>query len=1386
METPIGVLRIEQNQVSKELSRFRACDPETRSLYCREWAQYIYKKHFVWNAKTQEEVPDSRSVPTSLSAGKYQINFILDNDTDEDDEEAAEERDVYRKEHSALMSKKFEELVESWSSTPGKPEEESLINQVLHACQLWITLPSGYSGLPDLFEPVEFNPYPDAIPLTDDPKDPSQLLDALIIERQALCLPSNCFHLLKNLTGDILLSHTTPTCNHTRPTSRAPSDLDVDRNIFNENESVAVKKALAELTTALENVWKPLNGFLEKLNEFEKRRSRLMGKECQSTIDSFVVSQKFVPFLELWTLEEPKYKNKKSTPEAIAQVDEYFEQYLNHLKSLINGFMDEFVPAHMKDIQVLTADLWQMIVPTIYQMGERMASHEDQKGNKSDNATKVGESLKALNIDSLKRMESTKEVNAAQTRIIDSINARKNRYMIEIDNLLKHYRETGRNTLHGRIEKFSNRDFKKKLKKTEGSYEKLCQYFVKEVTENIFPETLFCKFSLVCLEPLMQEGEVMEAVTIEREVKRFVESHRNLLQQRCALLHDFEEGVQTGRRELAGILGKLFLKEGMRIQGENAALKKQNSLLKSMGLPVNEPAPTKKKSKNKKKTASGANSSGANSNSSTPTMVSKDLPTSVSSDKNTVTANKKKDVVTSPSSKPTATKEQKAPSKSASPEPVAKSVTEPAAEKSPKTDVSVPINTTQSNNTNKNSGKASPVVQSNTPVTSKPKKSLIASPKSEASPKQAALPAKNDDDAQDWETIRASVLASKSSKEGGAKDEVQDWEALKVNIQKKEEKEPAKETKKEKTENTDDWKKAATGWSIVASKKPSSTSTTTTDNWSTAATVNTSEASSTKEDDLGGWGSPMTANTSTSAAWSTTSTDGWNTSIENKKQNDGWNTPAKEKKKPVAFAAAAAATATTTTTTTTTTSAWDAPSSNLPASNENGGLSLGGWGSASTTDSWDKPATSGAGNQSKPMTTSSSVPSSGIANWGKTATPPPTKDNWAKATASSSAATESWNTAKPSDKKQSSGGDSWGTSGASVADNWGKSATLSSNDDGWGTASSSAKQISKSGWDSSKLSWNDKPTLPDTKTIKTPAKEAVKKTETALASAPPGISAPTSAPPPPPPSLSTTTTPAASIGQSMPPGLSAGNDQSNKKVEELSVAPNPPNTTSTTTTTTNVMPTPGLNATGTPATNTGLGVPFLSSGTVQLQEPLPANINEMSTDMLLLIVKNLHRENGTLIQSVYSMQQEMSMMTNRYAEIMALAREREAQTLALFESRKQTEMEEARRYVLSLEARVKELEEQINKTNNATSMATAGFGNQDLFAGYREEMSTTSHHHHHNNHGRNIQHNRKLWQKNNIIRCGNCGEMGHASAECKSYCRYCGSLEHLSEACPMN
>ncbi|KAI9266518.1 hypothetical protein BDA99DRAFT_505904 [Phascolomyces articulosus] len=586
METPIEVLRIEHSAISKELNRFRACDSETRCFYCREWSQYVYKKHFVWSAKTQEDVtPDD---PEKLFAGRYQINLLNGTTPSK------------QKERSPKLSERFEKLLETQSESSS---DATLTEDIISACALWQTLPSSLSGLPSIFEPVQFNPYPDAIPLADDPKEPAHLLDPLIIERQTLCLPAEGFHLLKNLTGDILMSHSQPTCNHTRPESRSPADLEIDRTIYNEKLDQVTKGAMEDLERALDHSWRHLSEFLQRLLELEKERNILMGRRSKDNVDQFAEKQKLPTFQEYWEEKTMEFKKKKVD---VRTVDTALMAYFDRLSGCAEEFQTDFAITRLAALRRLIQKLWDLVVPTIQKMADRMASHEQQDERHMENCKAVSASLRGLH--------PADDVDVAVKRIQSEMSGRVKEFKQDITSVLQLYKEESKPSVSSRLDKVAQKDFKRRLKRAENGYHSLRQYFKYEVTQKIFPEPLFCKFCLVCIEALMQEGEVMEAVTIEKEVKRFLESHKDLVRQRQLLLNEFEDGVQIGRRELAGVLGKLFLKEGMRIQGENLALKRQNSLLRSIGMsgqsersPSTTASSSKKKKNKKKKKKAAAN-----------------------------------------------------------------------------------------------------------------------------------------------------------------------------------------------------------------------------------------------------------------------------------------------------------------------------------------------------------------------------------------------------------------------------------------------------------------------------------------------------------------------------------------------------------------------------------------------------------------------------------------------------------------------------------------------------------------------------------------------------------------------------------------------------------
>ncbi|CAO3697783.1 unnamed protein product [Rhizopus stolonifer] len=1308
-EMPIEVLRVEQTAVSKELLRFRSCNVETRSMYCREWAQYVYKKHFVWNARTQEEVEQSAE---TIQAGKYHLK-LLDNATDDDDS-------GFEKLKSVQWIQQFED--EFSKDTPP-------MDRMVEACRQWILMPSAHSGLPDIFEPVEFNSYPDAIPL--NPDDPSQLLDPLIIERQALCLPSDCFHLLKSLTGDIILSHTTPTCEHRKPQSKTPADLEVDRAILIEHEHVAVQNALKDLALALDRVWQPLVVFLESLEKMEKRRSELLGQDCQASIDAYFVSQKYTPFVDHWTTQATSWK-KKSSDEEVKKLDDYVQAHFDHLVSLVDQFLDVFVKSRFDEIREWNTDLFKMAEPMLADMKEPLPTLEQLKDNQT--------------------------INASEKRIRQELDKRAQEFKQEIQSLLKAYRESSRPSLSSRVDRLNHKDFKKKIKKVESGYYTLRQYFRYELTENIYPGPFFGKFVLICLSPLMMKGEVMEVVAIKEEMKRFVESHKELLKERFILLSRFEEGVQTGRKELAGIVGKLLLKEGMRIQGESVALQRQNNLLKTFGVAPTESESSKKK-KGKKKNDSGT---------STPLQEEKAVPSPAALKKKLAETKKKeepKKSVVQKQPEPVKKEEPKPvsvkslPQKpipvpesikraaeakfTASRQPVPPSVVQKpvvAAELVQKTapvpepiKPSVPVVVEKTPEVKKVPvivEKVAPSVQKpvvHSPPVQKPMvvppniKKVADKPKKYVS-KVAPAPILDPPIPKVPEIVKkpTKTESSKKTKTPVKKETIEPTKTLEP----MKAPEPAVEPEgKEETKVDDEIK----GWAdIVASITEDHA-----DAWDpeapiieavTEPLVNTKtgwETVPAVETPRNDWG----ANVATDSGWgSSNETNATSVVIE-----QDWNPPVE------------------------TSQGWN------PASVETNQ----GWNPASveTKHDWNAAA-----------------PIEAKQGWNS---PAETKQDWNTAPLN-----ESWNSMKQNVKKSNpewrrkdTANPEWRALNNNQTDTKPKEDTLGS----WGnnqTESWTSNDTKKKTWSSLKenneplASWGNTSNQTNESWERKPTDSWENKTETNVL--PPAAK---------PPGLAFTETPQQQPGLNFtsqesvqPPGLSFASQESSQPpgIPFASQEPvQPPGLSFAT-----PEPAKPLMSFGEPAKPAGMtdtSLPFhsfMSNVTTQFQEPLPANVDEFGKDMLLLMVKNLHRENSTLISSVYSQQQDMAMMNKRYTEVMALTRERETQTVQLLETRQKTELEKAKAYVISLESRIKELEQ--NKAQ------TVGFGNQDLFAGYRDEMKSPT-----NNYQRNNT-NKKMWQKSAVIRCGNCGETGHSSSDCKSYCRYCGSLEHLSESCPMH
>ncbi|KAJ1936949.1 hypothetical protein EC988_008037, partial [Linderina pennispora] len=86
-----------------------------------------------------------------------------------------------------------------------------------------------------------------------------------------------------------------------------------------------------------------------------------------------------------------------------------------------------------------------------------------------------------------------------------------------------------------------------------------------------------------CLELLMTEAEILERAVSQVFVRKYETASNDLREQRQDIVDDFTEGLLTGREELAGIIGKLMLKEAWRILEANISLQRQKALLDGGG-----------------------------------------------------------------------------------------------------------------------------------------------------------------------------------------------------------------------------------------------------------------------------------------------------------------------------------------------------------------------------------------------------------------------------------------------------------------------------------------------------------------------------------------------------------------------------------------------------------------------------------------------------------------------------------------------------------------------------------------------------------------------------------------------------------------------------------
>ncbi|KAF0388161.1 NADH-dependent fumarate reductase [Gigaspora margarita] len=588
---PVSSLRIDVASVTKDVNRFRACDGSA-CFYCREWAIFIYKKNFTWMAKS---ITNNNVIK-------------VDNLIDEP------------KKNASIIYQEFNDLIlkyddEKTRTNASDNDFENIIDNMVHKTLAWIKAPNRLYIIPDIFSNVEFDISKFISSNHDKDRDLVCILDSIEIEKSHYQFSKPHFHLLK-------LTNPPQQCHHTRPEWKVPTDLDLDRRVFNDLLFKEKSQNEDSLKEGLNQVWLYVTNFLTSILQIEANRDQIFGKGCLANMDNFLkeYQDESLPFKDYWAPIAEAYKktpkskkvnnnnNNNTSTDPVDDIDAAYRTYINNAKTVISFWEEGFIENVLINAVQFSEETQCTLLGYLVDFQSRIS--------KIPIKDSLDDILKNY-ADALILVKDIKLMISKRLSIMRSDISKKSKELIqELEALDDSWNTQSQRTTQGRLEKANNKEFRKRIKKFETTVQSTRQAAVTAIGA-LFPVTNLASICNSCLELLLTEGEIMEAIQLEKHYKNYETTAKKFQEQREALLKDFEQGVETGRKVLAGIFGRLFLKEAWGLIAETLALKKQDAFLQSMDKGKTE---TIKKKKSDKDTGNGISQPTDNS---VPTEVSK-------------------------------------------------------------------------------------------------------------------------------------------------------------------------------------------------------------------------------------------------------------------------------------------------------------------------------------------------------------------------------------------------------------------------------------------------------------------------------------------------------------------------------------------------------------------------------------------------------------------------------------------------------------------------------------------------------------------------------------------------------------------------------------------
>ncbi|KAF9967632.1 hypothetical protein BGZ70_008844, partial [Mortierella alpina] len=592
-------LKVEMALLTKELSKFRACDQNT-CFYCREWAQWVFKKTF-GKDKGNGAGADKKGV---RAGGSGTPNGSSGNaGAGSESKKKHKDRQHLERRVTGAGSVAAAAIAASKAGTgtgPGPAAastgsgQEGFVAEIVDTVRDWIQQPSALYTSPEVFSLVDFEALYAAYPLQTQEQNQQQddvtpILSTISIEKAHMILSHQGYPLLKRVTKAQLQNQImNPTCQHTKGHSKTPADLELDKELFNEELQRMRMRDQEGLRKQIGPVWRHVEEALERMDGAEKVRAGILGpsrsKEFAQTYRDQLVS-----FQEIWTNVEAKAKKTASKKKAatsdttavdpVEEVDQGFRLFIDNMQFIhkqltadvlessersLREFIKELAAAQTKILKLALTRIQEGKVGTA-----RIDKILEESPEKCRNALKMVEQLIPI-FDT--KMGQFRVLVLNKLKEVDE----------EVESLAAAFFQDSHRTVQGRLEKAANKDFRRRIKKLEFlSVETRKWFFQSRLT--LFSSLDFATVCLNTLGILMEEAEVLEAVQLGLHDDHFRSRVLKSQEGRMKLAQQFREGVKTGRRVLAVMVSRLMMREGARAMGEMAAIQKEKKFLKSIG-----------------------------------------------------------------------------------------------------------------------------------------------------------------------------------------------------------------------------------------------------------------------------------------------------------------------------------------------------------------------------------------------------------------------------------------------------------------------------------------------------------------------------------------------------------------------------------------------------------------------------------------------------------------------------------------------------------------------------------------------------------------------------------------------------------------------------------